>query len=109
MTLRERVLASELKTGTVNVPEWGGEVGIREMSVEQRVKFAMDFMKAPALTTASMVIDNTFDPETGKPVFEKTDRDTLIKKGGKPVQALSDAIIDLSGMSPKAEAELEKN
>lgn len=108
-SIRDRVISSELKVDAVEVPQWGGKIGIREMTVKQRVAFANEWARRPAVALVDVLIDCTFDPDTGKALFEKADRDVLTEKGGTPIQSVTDQIFTLSGMSAAATKELEKN
>lgn len=109
MNIRDRVIASELKTATMEVPQWGGAVGVREMTVAQRVSFASEWGKRQAVALVRVLTDCTFDPDTGKAIFERADQDVLVEKGGGAVSAVTDRIFTLSGYTAEAAAELEKN
>ncbi|MCG3777584.1 MAG: hypothetical protein JW388_0278 [Nitrospira sp.] len=109
MSLRDRAISAELKTGSVEVPQWGGTVGVREMTVSQRVVFAELWSKSQARALVQLLIDNTFDPDTGKAIFERTDRDVLAEKGGKAVQICTDKIFSISGYTADAAEDMEKN
>ena len=109
MSLREKVLSQTLRTQIIEVPEWREKIGIRELTVEQRLNFSIAFQKSGIKALIELMIDSTFDPETGKPAFEKADRDTLAKLPGKGVQFVTDAIFDLSAMTATAQADIEKN
>jgi len=109
MSIREKVLSQKLRTAVIEVPDWGEKIGIRELTVEQRLNFSVAFQKSGIRALIEVLIDSTFEPETGKPAFEKADRDQLAKLPGKGIQFVTDAIFDLSAMTASAQEELEKN
>lgn len=108
-SIADRVLAVELKTKTVTIPEWGVEIGLREMDAAQRVKFGEDAKKIPALALVRLIISCAFDPATGAAAFEPAHQDALLKKSGAVIDRLATEICDLSGLTDKAATEAEKN
>lgn len=108
-TIRDRVLSQKLKTQILQVDEWGAAVKIQEMTVSQRVDFATQWEKRRTHALVQVMIDNTFDVDSGLPVFEKADRDALINSGGKALTVVTDAIFGLSGMTEESAKDLEKN
>lgn len=113
--LRDRILgAADIRRETVHVPEWDATVEVRGLNGTQRAKLmktgfdargAVDFEKLyPELLIAS-----TYDPETGQPVFTEADRDALNGKSGAALERLAQAAMRLSGLSPEAPAQAEKN
>lgn len=113
--LREKILgASDIRREQVHVPEWDATVEVRGLTGTQRAKLmktgfdakgAVDFEKLyPELLVASV-----FDPETQQPVFTEADRDSLNGKSGAALERVAQAAMRLSGLSPEAAEQAEKN
>ncbi len=110
---REDVLSRlKLKTSTVNVPEWGGDVTIRELNLPERIEFSArqkackgrelaTLMAEMAVACCQNGVGPLFQSEDVKLLAEQTD--------GKVLDQLSDAIIELSGLSAKAVEASVKN
>lgn len=108
-SIAQRALAATLKTETMSVPEWDATIGLREMNAEDRLKFGEDAKKWPAVAMVRLVINATFDPETGKPIFEPAHQDELLKQSGAVIDRIVTAICGLSGLGADAAKDLEKN
>jgi hypothetical protein len=109
MTIAQRALAANLKCTVIDVPEWDAKVAVREMNAEDRVKFGEDAKKWPAVAMVRLLIASTFDPETGKAVFEPAHQDQLLKQSGSVVDRIVTEICRISGLTPDAAAEAAKN
>lgn len=114
-SLRDRILgASDIRRESVRVPEWDVVVEVRGLTGSQRAKLmkngfdargGADFEKLyPELLIAS-----TFDPETGEQVFSEADRESLNGKSGAALERVAQAAMRISGLSPDAVEEAEKN
>jgi len=113
--LREKILgASDIRREQVHVPEWDATVEVRGLTGTQRAKLmktgfdargTVDFEKLyPELLVASV-----FDPETSQPVFTEADRDSLNGKSGAALERVAQAAMRVSGLSPEAAEQAEKN
>jgi hypothetical protein len=109
MSIADKILAVPLKTATVDVPEWGVEVGIREITAAERVKFGEDAKKTPALAVVRLVIATLTDPQTGAKVFEAAHQDALLQKSGAVMDRVVTEILRLSAMTDDSAKDLEKN
>lgn len=109
MKLADKILAVSLKQETLDVPEWDAKIGIREMTVEQRLKFGEDAKKWPAVAMARLVIASTFDPATGKPIFEAAHHDAIINMPGAVIDRVVTEICRISGLGADAAEAAEKN
>jgi hypothetical protein len=108
---RDQILATKIPTVEVNVPEWGGSVLVRGLTGLERERYlaAMDAdKKSDTNPTVYLVIAGVVD-EAGSPVFDYSDADLLLAKSLKTLLTLSNKVIELSGLSAKAEEDLEKN
>lgn len=100
----------ELKRELVNVPEWGGDVLVQEMTGEQRDRF--DNWVVEKKETGGMrlrIVIATVVEESGKPMFTDLDIPDLASKSGKAIERLSDVGMHLSGMTEEAKKEEIKN
>lgn len=111
---RDSILnAVDLKTEVVQVPEWGGEVLIKELSGTERDAFEgatyeMDEKKKFKNIRARLVQKCAVD-EDGKLLFEVTDVETLGSKSGAALDRLYSVAARLSGMTKTDVEQLEKN
>ena len=106
----DRVLASELKTEDLFVPQWGETVRVREFTAGERVDFAKTSQGPDCrLATVRAVIACTLDPENNQPVFERAHQDMLVKKSAAAVELIGEKILTLSGILKESADELEKN
>jgi hypothetical protein len=117
MTLtKEQILAVAPRLQEVEVPEWGGSVWIRPVTLGEQGKLAdagHKFEKAdPSArlkgTTVKLVIWVTSD-ESGAPLFTDADLPSLMSQPASVFLRLQDAILELSGLTESARAALEKN
>lgn len=107
---RKAILATnDLKSEVVHVPEWGGDVEIREMTAGERAAFADLFAgdSVPTDSQARMVQMCAIDDE-GERLFEESDIEALSAKSGSALQTLSQKVMELSGMDVSLE-DAEKN
>jgi len=109
MTIAQRALAANLKQTIIEVPEWDAKVAVREMNAEDRVRFGEDAKKWPAVAMVRLLIASTFDPETGKQVFEPAHQDQLLRQSGSVVDRIVTEICRISGLTPDAAEAAEKN
>jgi hypothetical protein len=108
-SLADRILAIQLKTEVIEVPEWSTKIGITEMDAGQRIKFGEDAKKQPALAMVRLLISSAFDPDTLKPVFEQAHQDALVKQSGAVIDRIITEICRISGLTQGATESAEKN
>lgn len=92
---RDQILAvADLKTATVDVPEWGGEVIVRTLSGLERAAYEdatatikEDDGPAGVRRMALLVVATVVD-ESGKRVFTPDDIDALVEKGFRPLHTV---------------------
>lgn len=100
---REDILkVQDLKCKTINVPEWGGEVIVKEMSAARRLEFERLLTEnedqVRILLVAICVVN-----EAGEPLFTVEDVQSLGKKNFQTVRKVSNVAIRLNEV--KAEQE----
>jgi hypothetical protein len=113
MLTRDQILsAKDIRTETVDVPEWGGEVMVRELdgrgrdAYDQRIiankgkddKVRMDGLRA------SLVALAVCDAEL-KPVFTEADIPALNAKSANAIRRVFEAAAALNGLADDSEAE----
>jgi hypothetical protein len=117
---REQILnADDLKTETVAVPEWGGDVLVRGLTAKERDDYEASLMsqqsgKSPTLKydniRAKLVQKSIVDPVDMKtPVFTVADIEALGKKSGQAIDRIFGVAQRLSGITQADTDELEKN
>ena len=113
---KEQILGTKPVLKEVDVPEWGGSVWIRPVTLDEQGKLAdagMKFEKAnPSArlrgTTVKLVIWVTSDQD-GNSLFAEADQPKLMEQPASVFLRLQDAILELSGLTEASRAELEKN
>lgn len=101
--------AADLARETVDVPEWGGAVTVRELSLGERLELAkLAGGESPAQVAAWLVATAAIDP-SGEPLFPADERGdavaALLAKQAGPVNRLSAAVMRLSGYLEEAETD----
>lgn len=119
MTLtKDQILeASDLKTETVDVPEWGGSVNVRTMTGTDRDAFENSLVKLDASGKAVQSLDNmrvkllvvTLVDDNGNRLFDSDDINMLGRKSTAAIERVYDVAARLNGIGAKAEAEAGKN
>ena len=108
VNLRESVLnAKDVPEQLVDVPEWGGTFLVRGMTVKDRASYysritVNDKIDA-TLLNPELLIACVYDPETGRKVFEASDRDMLGSKSAQAAEKLTSVAMELSGIGAQAE------
>ena len=117
MTLtKEHILAVTPKLQEIDVPEWGGSVFIRPVTLAEQAKLAdlgVKYEKGSVSVrmksiTLQLVQWAVTDSE-GQPLFEAKDVDALMNKSASALLRLQDAILKFSGLTEESRRELEKN
>ncbi len=117
MTLtKQQILSTSPRLKEVEVPEWGGSVFIRPLTIHEQAKLAdlgtkyekssvVDRMKNCTLRLVQWSVCD----EQGNPLFEAGDLEPLMSKAASAFLRLQDAILALSGLTEESRKELEKN
>jgi len=99
-----------LKTVVVDVPEWGGEVIVRELTADHAMalgrKVRLDDKQAMILWVIAASVD-----ENNEPLFHDTEEDRALVGGfsAAAVLRVGNAAIKLSGLAPEEKADVTKN
>jgi hypothetical protein len=118
-TLKAKILAaSDIKSESMTIPEWGVTIKVTGMSGRTREKFLEavfqnggggDGEASKVATNKAMVplindfvVDGARDPQTGERLFTADDIDALREKNGETLQRIALKVISLSGLGEKA-------
>jgi hypothetical protein len=108
--------ADDRKTKTITVPEWGGDVIVRELTGDERDSYeaAMTVQKGDRLEpnpigTRARLVVRSLVGEDGARLFADNQAGALGQKSGGVLDRLWDEIAALSGMTPTAIADAEGN
>ena len=109
MSLRDTILnTDDLGETIVHVPEWDVDILVRGMDGVQRTKVQKIATSGDVYANADIMILVALDPETGKPIFDRADREALSAKSGAAVEHVVLEAIRLSGATiDEAKAEVE--
>ena len=115
MSLKDKIFAvDDIKKELVEVETWGVKIEVRSMSGLQRANLlnsAMDEKGKTNLKTlhSGIIIACCYDPETGAQLFDDSDSDRLMEKGSAAIEKLAGKAMTLSGLTPEAVKDAEKN
>lgn len=113
---RQQILAAAPQLYPIEVPEWGGTVYLRPITLAEQGKLAdlgTKYEKAGLLEklrriTMQVIVWVTCD-SAGAPLFTVDDIDVLMERSAGSINRLQDEISKISGLTPESRAELEKN
>ncbi len=113
---KEQIFAVRPKLEEVEVPEWGGSVFIRPITLAEQAKLAdlgTKFEKAPVIDRMKNItlrlIQWAVSDSEGQPLFEAKDLELLLNKSASAALRLQSAILNLSGLTEESRRDLEKN
>lgn len=115
MDLKQLILeSSDLAEEVIIIPEWGNaQLLLRGLTCEQLDRARKGGTKQGQLDvflfSVLLMIEAANDPESRKPLFEQAHRDALLKKNAKAVERIGERILAISGYTPTAADEAEKN
>ena len=119
MTLtRDQILeSSDLKTATVDVPEWGGAVIVRTMTGADRDAFEQTLVitddkgtrKTDLTNMRAKLVAMTVVDDAGNRMFSEGDIVLLAKKSATALARVFDAAQVLNGMADSSEGDAVKN
>jgi hypothetical protein len=113
---KSQILSRKPILQEVQIPQWGGFVYIRPLTVAEQTKLAELGTKFEKANTAARIKNITLqvikwsvtDAE-GAALFEDGDLDQLLQSDASAIMSLQDAIIRYSGLTEESRRELEKN
>lgn len=111
---KDQILGAEdLKTQTVEVPEWGGDVVVSEMSAVDRMEWELDAFDEDGKPSAEnwkvKLAARCIVDENGERMFSADDLAAFGKKSGKAIDRVYMAALEVNAMGKEAAEEVEKN
>lgn len=109
--MRDRILNHEPKDTSqiVPLPEWdGAKAEVRGMPASERIDYLERRQQGDEPLTHSLwnlVLNCTYDPETGERMFDPADRDVVLSKEAGPFERLWRTANRVSGLNEEAAAE----
>jgi len=107
--------ADDIESELVEVPQWGVSVLVKSLTAKARAVMIDNAMAGSTngqfniqQILPDLVVQCTYDPETGERVFFDTDRDAVMAKSSGPIELLANVAMKLSGMTDDAVAEAGK-
>jgi hypothetical protein len=106
---REAILAAnDVEVRDVEVPEWGGAIRVRSMTVAERNEFAARAGKESNISVGTWLVSRLAIDEEGNPVFKPEDVAALEAKNAKALDRLVSAVLQLNSVDEKKVDEAEK-
>ncbi len=104
MLSKEQIFAApDLEYRMVAIPEWGGEVRIKVMSIAEQIKFEdLNMKKKDNSELVFAMLSQCCIDEKGDHLFDDEDLKELSKKSSAPILHLFNACLELNTMSKKA-------
>lgn len=108
MLTREQILAKKarLNTETISVPEWEGDVTIRELTARQAEAIAGRESDVNTDTMVRWVVASVIDPATFQPLFTEADIEWMGEMSAAAIMRIGMAAVKLNGFR---KADVEKN
>ncbi len=113
---KDSILNSKPQLKEIEVPEWGGSVFVRPITLQEQATLAdmgAKFDRGSVVVrmkhvTLQLIRWAVCDAD-GLPMFDEKDAETLMGKTASAFLRLQDAILKYSGLTEKSREELEKN
>jgi len=122
-SLRAKALAAkDIKTETLDVPQWDCTFAIRGLTGAQRaVLIERATVKATngdgeetsrvdsKILNPLLIVASCYDPASGEQVFQDADADALDQKSAEAIDLVTSVILRINGMTKDENKALEKN
>lgn len=102
--------AKDIEQETLYVPLWDVTIGVRSMDGNARANLIENFADENGRMSfrrlyPELLIQCTFDPDTGAAVFEDTeaDRQLILSKSGAALEFVAKKAMEMSGLDAKSE------
>ena len=103
------MLAVDTVTKSVEVPEWGGTVKLKTLSLGEGIKFQETRKLRPETEVTRLLLAYTLVDDMGKPLFGEDELDDLGEKNPKVLDRLFYESLELNRMGPGSDEDREKN
>lgn len=108
--------AEDIEKEELFVDQWNVTIGVKSMDGHARARIIEQFADADGTVSFAklypeLLIQCTYDPDTGLPVFEDTaaDRELILSKSGNALDAVAKKAMEMSGLDAKAEERVGKD
>lgn len=101
--------AQDVVTKDVPVPEWGGSIRVRTMTVAERNDFARRATVEDKVSVAAWLISVLAVNDSGAPLFTAEDVPELERRNFRAVDRVVQAILEVNGISERKVEEAGKN
>lgn len=101
--------ATDIKTQDVEVPEWGGSVRVRQMTVAERNEFVRRSSDDQVSGIGTWLVATLAVDDKGAPLFTSEDIAELEKKNFRNLDLVAKAIMQVNGLGEKEVEEAAKN
>ncbi len=96
---RDAILSRRLRTERVDVPEWGGYVYVRELTIAEVDALGREIKGGEVpLDMRARIVRMAVVDEGGNPVFQPGDEAHLARAGASALIRISNAILSVSGL-----------
>ena len=100
----------DIKTQSVSVPEWGGEVLVKSMTGRLRSNLEQKISSnAPHGDVKMMIVTSCCVDEEGNRLFKDGDKSWLVEKAAAPLETIFEAVCKMSGIGVDADEDAEGN
>lgn len=101
-SIRDRAAATTLANSRVHIPEWGVDVEVRSLSLEQVDELSQGSDGNRFRDASRLVVAAVYDPETGAPAFTDEDVPMLMGQSAGVMERLAAAVTDVSSLGEDA-------
>ena len=109
LTRDEILVADDLPSEEINIPEWGGMVHVRTLTGTERDAFEQQGLGGDGANyRARLAVASVVDDKGGQ-LFKATDAEALGAKSSKALDKVFDVACRLNGFGLAAVEDLEKN
>lgn len=106
---RRSILAAGPRLVPLNVPEWGGRLMLKPMSVSTMATVEEDRQGMAPLAFFPYLVQVSACDESGTLLFDEKDRPALASKDFDVLKRVADAILKVNGMGPEDGDDAAKN
>jgi hypothetical protein len=111
---KDQILGAEdLKAKVVDIPEWGGEVVVSELSAAARMEWELDAFGADGKPSndnwKAKLVTRCIVDENGERMFSADDVAALGKKSSKAIDRVYVAALEVNALGDDSVEEIEKN
>lgn len=114
MAVRDEIIAVSLREISVEVPEWGQRILLREMTGLERAAYfesikPFENNATGGVKSMCMIVIHSARDMMGVLIFKPEDFDLLTQKSFRAIKRISDAVQKLNGFGEEALETAEKN